>query len=52
MIIQNQSKSPNLMPLQGASYNEDPLVKKDMKAKIPSDGIHSAKIVICSLQYG
>ena len=52
MIIQNQSKSLNLMPLQGASYNDDPLVKKDMKAKIPSDGIHSTKIVICSLQYG
>ena len=52
MIIQNQSKSPNLMPLQGASYNDDLLVKKDMKAKIPSDGIHSAKIVICSSQYG
>lgn len=43
MIIQKQTKSPNLMPLQKASYN-DLLVKKDMKVKFPSNGILSAKI--------
>ena len=37
------------MPLQGASYNNGLLVKKDMKARFPSDGIHIAKIVICTI---
>lgn len=51
MIIQKQTKSPNLMPLQKASYN-DLLVKKDMKVKFPSNGILAPKLIICTTQYG
>lgn len=39
--------SHNVMPLQGASNNDDLLVKTDMKAKFTMDSIHIAQTVIC-----
>lgn len=44
--------SLNAMPLQEASYNDDLLVEKDIKARFTMDGFHITKTVISILEYG